>query len=483
MKNICSFIKSDYSKLPVRVLQFGQGNFLRAFADWIIDKANANSLFNGSIVIAKSTSRGSLDNFVNQNYNYTVACRGRDAKGVVEDYDIVSSVKSIYTCTRQWHELVDVAVSNSLSVIISNTTEAGICFDDKDDLNNPSAATYPGKLTALLFERFKSGNTNKLLVLPVELIEDNGTTLKKCVLKYIDLWSLGNEFADYINSSCCFANTLVDRIVTGFPDDNNEICAKLGYSDNLTVACEPYFSWIIQCDESFKTLFPMEKIHSGIKWVNDIKPYRERKVKILNGAHTVSVLSAYLAGFDIVRDMMHDETYFKFINSVLQNEIMKTINLPQDELLQFASSVFERFDNPFIDHKLLDISLNSVSKFAARCLPSLIEYYNKFKVAPKLLCFGFASLIKFYCGTFENGEFYGKREQGKYSIKDNSNVLNYFQNAYKTDDVVKAILENEDFWGVNLAQNIDIYSCVKHCFDLIEKNSMKNALNLVLNNE
>jgi tagaturonate reductase len=289
--------------------------------------------------------------------------------------------------------------------------------------------------------------------LPVELIDDNGSTLKECIVKYAKLWNLDDSFIDFINSECDFCNTLVDRIVTGYVEYKNDKCA---------VACEPYGSFIIEATNRAKKILPFDNI-SDIKFVDSIKPYRERKVKILNGAHTTSVLLAYSMGFVIVRDMMNDNLLNKFIKTALNDEIIPTINLPKNELEDFSSSVLERFNNPFIDHKLLDISLNSVAKFKARCLPSIIDYYNKFNSLPTHLCLGLAGLIDFY-----------KKGLGN----DSSDVLDFFNDS---NNSIYDILSNQTFWGNDLTKINGLYQLVDEYYNNIQKLGARKTMELICN--
>lgn len=482
MKNICDIYNKEFSSLPEKVLQFGEGNFLRAFVDWYIQKADEKGIFNGSVVIAQPTSHGRAD-FLNQQKSfYTVAVRGRENGRVVDSYDRISCVSRCINTFTDYQSLIDVAVSPDLQVIISNTTEAGIVYKENEKLSDAPNVTYPAKLTALLYERFKKGEKG-VLVLPAELIEDNGAVLKKYVLRYADDWSLGEDFKNYINNECNFCSTLVDRIVTGFPkNDYNKITEELGYDDKLITVCEPYNSWIIQGDESLSEIFPIHKAGLNVIWCDDIKPYRTRKVRILNGAHTMSVLAAYHAGFDIVRDMMQDSLFSAYVKKGLE-QVMVTIDMPKDELASFADAVLDRFDNPFINHKLLDISLNSVSKFKARCLYTLLDYVEITGKLPTILCFGLSALIHFYNGRYVDGAFVGERNGLSYEIKDSKDVCDFFEQAYATEDVVKSVLENESFWDADLTKVSGLYDLVKKYFDDINAFGMMEAVKKVVEDE
>lgn len=485
MINICEAENKKYQQLPEKVLQFGEGNFLRAFADWYVEKANEKNLFSGRVVIAKPTNRGTTHRLSAQNCFYTVVSRGRENGCVIENTDVISSVSRIISCYDDFDELLSVSESPDLSVVISNTTEAGIVYVKGEMPENAPYVSFPAKLTVCLYNRFKKlGFGSGPLILPVELIEDNGRVLKQCVLNYAEEWKLEKDFIQYLNDDCKFCSTLVDRIVTGFPAEEFEkLSSGLGYEDNLLVACEPYHSWIIEGRKEWKEIFPVYKIDGSVVWTDALPVYRERKVKILNGAHTMSVLAAYLGGYDIVRDMMHNDLFNNYIRKGLLEEIIPTINLPKEECEAFAAAVLERFDNPFINHKLLDISLNSVSKFKARCLCSVLDYKNLTGKLPEILVFGLAALIVFYNGRYdENGDFVGTRAGEKYLIQDLREVTDFFEAAYQTGDVVQAVLSNKKFWDIDLTETDGLYNMVKDYFEDINHLGIIRAVKKVVNN-
>lgn len=486
MKNITELNINTLKELPEKILQFGEGNFLRAFADDFIDELNQSNVFNGSIVIAKPTNRGNLDKFNNQNCLYTVAKRGMLNGKIVERYNIISSVSRCLSCYSDYDKLCEFVESPELKVIISNTTEAGIVYVPGEALSDAPNFSFPAKLTTFLHRRYKAlGFGSGPLILPVELIENNGEVLKSCVLKYALDWDLEADFISYINDDCKFCSTLVDRIVTGFPtDDYENISYQLGYNDNLLVSCEPYNSWIIEGSKEWKNIFPIHSTSANVLWTDNILPYRTRKVRILNGTHTMSVLAAYLCGINIVRDMMSSTLFLKYIKKGLFDEIIPTIDLPENELRDFAGSVLERFNNPFIDHRLLDISLNSVSKFRARCLDTIYDYEKIFKSSPDILSFSLAALIAFYNGKYdENGNFFGVRNEEKYYIMDSKEVTDFFENAYKSDDVVKAVLKNKSLWDADLTEITGFYNKVKSAFNDINQIGMVCAVEKVVSNE
>lgn len=486
MKNVKEIRVVDYSSLPKKVLQFGEGNFLRAFADYIIQKMNECGVFNGSVVMVKPTSSESRLDFNSQNCRYTVLERGIENGKRVDRACVVTSVSDYLSAYQDSSRLLDFAVSEELQVIISNTTEAGIIYNKGEKFSDFPYVSFPAKLCRLLFERFKVlGGGYGPLILPLELIENNGDTLKNCILSYASDWRLGDDFAAYVNHDCKFCSTLVDRIVTGFPaEDADHIFSALGYSDSLAVACEPYISWIIEGCDTWRAVFPADRIFGNVKWVRDVAPYRERKVKLLNGAHTLSVYAGFLCGHRIVRDMVSDPDFSAFLNRALENEIIPTLSMDNDKLEAFKKSVSERFMNPFIDHKLLDISLNGVSKFKARCFLSIIQYAEKFGTAPTLLSFSFASFIKFYNGSFDgDGKFVSNTGDEDYIVRDSKSVLTAFEAAFKFADPVFEIMKNTSLWGMDLTHICGFYEKVSYYFDNIVKYGARTALRKALRDE
>jgi len=485
MKNIKETLKKEYGdRLPEKVLQIGEGNFLRAFADWMIDKMNAAGVFNGSAVLCQPIGEGMAEAINAQNSVYTVLMRGMENGSVVEKADVVTSVSRCINPYSDYEALLSIAKSPDLRVIISNTTEAGIAYHAGDRPTDRPPVSYPAKMTVILYERYQAfkGDSNKgVIILPVELIERNGDNLKKYVLQYAKKWELPGKFIEWLENGVCFANTLVDRIVTGFPrDEIKGICEKLGYEDNILVTCEPFHAWIIEAPKKWAEVLPFEKAGLHVIWTDDMTPYRTRKVRILNGAHTVSVLAAYLSGHDIVLEMMNDEVFKRLLKSVLSNEIIPNIDLPVTELYGFADAVMERFSNPYIKHRLLDISLNSVSKFKARCLDSLLETNERTGELPAILCFGFAALIEFYRGGMKNGKYYGARNGEKYEIRDDAEVLRFFADAWKSGSVTQKVLSNAVLWGKDLTTVDGLLDKVEGYLQNIEELGMKNAVKALM---
>lgn len=461
MKMIHETVKKVYGNYPEKILQFGEGNFLRAFVDWMIDKANRDGLYQGSIVLCQPIQQGLKELINTQNGIYTLAMRGAVNGEPVENIEVITSVSRCVSSYEDFDALIELAKSPDLEVVVSNTTEAGIAYHAGDKLTDTPPVSFPGKITVLLYERYKAfnGSADKgLLFLPVELIDNNGAELKRLVLRYANEWQLGEDFITWVEKSNEFASTLVDRIVTGYPHDEISYFEKeLGYKDNIIDTSELFNLWVIEADKRWADKLPIHKTDANVIWTDNVKPYKKRKVRILNGAHTSTVLGAYLAGYDIVGEFMNDTVIKSFMNTVIYEEVIPTLDLPKSELEEFASAVNDRFANPYIKHKLLDISLNSCSKFNARCLPSFLDFIDINGDLPKCLTFSLAAFIKFYQGKLSEGNYTGTRLDGTtYPIRDDQEVLNFFADAWKDNDpvtVANKVLSNTAFWsGKNLTE-------------------------------
>ncbi len=454
---------------PVKVLQFGEGNFLRAFVDYMFDVTNEKTDFNGGVVIIKPIEFGSLDRFHEQECQYTLQLRGYENGEAKKDTRIITSIVDAVAAIEDYEKYASYAKMDSVRFVVSNTTEAGIVFDETDDFNACPPKTYPGKLTKLLFERYEhfNGAMDKGLVLiPCELIADNGLNLKKCIFQFIDLWNLGDAFKNWVEEACSFCSTLVDRIVPGYPrDEAAAMCEEFGYEDQLIDTAELFGLWVIESDkdlDALKAELPFDKAGVPVVFTKDHHPYKERKVRILNGSHTSFVLASYLAGNDLVKESMDDAVIRKYMEETLFDEVIPTLSLPESECKEFANAVIERFLNPFIKHKLLDISLNSVSKWEARCMPSFLGYVNKFNKLPKYLTFSMAALMSFY-STQKDGEvnggycLIGERNGEEYSIRDDRFVLDFFKENSSKDakEFAQAYLSNTKFFGGEDLSKID----------------------------
>lgn len=444
---------------PERVLQFGEGNFLRAFVDYFIDVMNEKAGFNSKIVLVQPVgSDNMVRSFINEQEGlYTLFLRGNENGQKINDKRVISSVSRCLNPYSDYEEYMACAKNPELRFIACNTTEAGIQYDPACLFEDRPAASYPGKLTQFLYARYQAFGQEKgkgFVILSCELIDDNGKELEKCVLQYASHWNLGDKFIQWIKDENIFCSTLVDRIVTGYPrNEAAAICEELGYEDHIIDTGEVFGFWVIEGPESLKKELPFAKADLPVLITDDHKPYKQRKVRILNGAHTSMVLGAYLAGQDIVRDCMKDDVIRGFMNKTIYNEIIPTLTLPEQELVDFAKAVTDRFDNPFIDHALLAISLNSTSKWKARVLPSLKGYVKKYDGLPKCITASLAFYIAFYQGVRldENG-FTGMRGTTSYPIKDDRNILEFY-NSHKEDEpavLAEAVLSNIEFWGEDL---------------------------------
>ena len=471
-------------KRPVRILQFGEGNFLRAFIDYMIDVANEKGVMDTNVAVVKPIPYGSLERFNAQDNLYTVYLRGVEEGKTVTQHRVVSCIDSVIDPFTQTEEYESFARSEDLRFVVSNTTEAGIVFSDQDRYDaTPLPETYPGKLTRFLHQRYLhfGGDPSKgLVILPCELIEKNGETLKRCVSQFIQLWQLGEDFSRWVEENCSFCNTLVDRIVTGYPkDEAEEICRQLGYEDQLLDTCEPFLFWVIGLgdNQDFSRELPLAKAGFQVLFCRDYAPYRDRKVRILNGAHTSTVLAAYLAGKDYVIECMEDPCIRKLMEKCLFEEIMPTLTLPKEEIESFAAATIERFSNPFIKHALLSIALNSVSKWKARVLPSVQDYLSLFSTPPKALAFSLAALLEFYSGKQENGAFQGKRGEESYPIQDDQAVLDFFRAHQQSSakELVEDYLNNRDFCE-NLGESTVFVKEVQRALEEIRQVGMKQAI-------
>ena len=477
---------SGAAKRPVKVLQFGEGNFLRGFADYMIDVANEKGVFDGSVVIVKPIAYGSLTSFHEQENQYTVVLRGKEDGAEKVETRVITSIADAVDCIGEYDKYAAYAKCETLRFVVSNTTEAGIVYDETDDFNALPPKTYPGKLTKFLYERYQyfNGASDKGLVLiPCELIENNGGNLKKCVLQFANLWNLSEGFISWVEKDCIFCSTLVDRIVTGYPkEEADAICETLGYKDQLLDTAEPFALWVIESDKDISAEFPLDKAGLPVIFTHNQSPYRERKVRILNGAHTSFVLASYMAGNDFVKESMEDEDVRKFMMTTIFDEIIPTLTLPKEELVAFANAVIERFENPFIKHALLSISLNSTSKWKSRCMPSLTGYIEKTGEIPSHLAFSLAALMNFYTGTeIKDSALIGNRNGEEYKILDDAFALEFFaENSGKESlEFAKAYLNNTAFFGRDLTEYAGLSKKVAGYLDDIRTLGMREAIKKV----
>ncbi|AVK50800.1 altronate oxidoreductase [Clostridium sp. MF28] len=473
----------EFKTYPEKVLQFGEGNFLRAFVDWQIDKMNDEADFNGSVVVVQPLENGLVDMLNDQDCLYTLYLQGVQNGQASKTHKVINSISRGINPYRDYNEYLKVAENPDLRFIVSNTTEAGIAFDENDTLNGGCQKSYPGKLTAFLYHRFNAFNgddSKGFIIIPCELIDRNGEKLKEIVLKYAEVWNLGQDFIDWINNANTFCCSLVDRIVPGYPRDTiDEVREELGYDDNLVDVGEIFHLWVIEGPQSIKDELPIEKAGLNVKVVDDMTPYRTRKVRILNGPHTAMVPVAYLYGLETVGEAVDHEVIGRYVHDVIYDEIIETLDLPHEELVEFADAIIERFQNPYVKHYLMSIALNSLSKYKTRDLPSLTEYLKRKGTLPKKLVFSLASLIEFYKG---------KRGDEDIQLADDEEILELFKKLWEKYDgtkeglnkIVTSVLAYEKNWGSNLNEIPNLADEISRYLEIIEKVGMKEAVKVVL---
>lgn len=467
---------------PEKVLQFGEGNFLRAFVDYFFDNLNEKTGFNGKITVVQPLpkhSPTSVPEWLNEQEGlYTLYLRGFEGGQKVNAKRVISCVSRCLNAYEDYEAVMACADNPELRYITSNTTEAGIVYDSSCQFTDKPASSFPGKLTQLLYRRFQKFGSEKgkgFVILACELIDDNGKELEKCCIHHAKQWNLGEDFIAWLQEENVFCSTLVDRIVTGYPrSEAAAINEANGYEDMVLDTGEVFGFWVIEGPEWLNEELPFAKAGLPVIITDNHKPYKQRKVRILNGAHTSMVLGAYLSGQDIVRDCMADDVICGFMNKAIYDEIIPTLTLPKDELESFAFSVTERFKNPFIDHALLSISLNSTSKWKARVLTSVKDYIKNTKSLPKCLTTSFALYIAFYKNGKEMTEsgLAAVRPNGdSYTISDDKAVLEFYL-AHKDDsarDLAYAVCANEDFWGEDLTKLEGFAEMVADTLERIEK--------------
>ena len=430
-------------KAKERIIQFGEGGFLRGFVDYFFQKLNDKGLFEGSVVVVQPIKTGMCDMLTAQNCEYNLFLRGVDNGKVVDEHAHIDVISRCINPYKDYEEYLSLAKNPDFRFIVSNTTEAGIVYEDDNKLSDAPANSFPAKLTALLYERFKAGLPG-FIILSCELIDHNGEELLKCCKKYALKWELGEDFGLWLERENSFCSTLVDRIVTGFPrDEHKALEERIGQSDNMMDTAEIFHLWVIQGNHEDE--LPLQKAGFNVIWTDNVDPYKKRKVRILNGAHTSMVLAARLYGLETVGECMKDEKVSSLLRKSVFEEIIPTIGDTEDNR-KFGEAVFERFANPFIKHQLLSIALNSVSKFRARVLPTILEYKAKNGQYPKILSFSFAALIAFY-----------KTDEAN----DGEEIIKFMKNASVAD-----ILKREDYWGEDLS---DMYDIVNNWYEKIEK--------------
>ena len=467
------------NQYPTRIIQFGEGNFLRAFVDWIIWNTNQKTDFNAGVVIVQPIAKGMVDVLNSQDGLYHVNLQGIDKGEAVDSIQMIDVINRGLNPYTQNDEYMALAEDPNIRFVISNTTEAGIAFDPSCKLEDKPASSYPGKLTQLLYHRYNHFNGDKskgFIILPCELIFLNGKELKKCIYQYIELWELGEGFKTWFEEACGVYCTLVDRIVPGYPKDTiDQIHERIGYSDNLVVKGEIFHLWVIEAPESVAAEFPADKAGLNVLFVPSEAPYHERKVTLLNGPHTVLSPVGYLSGLDTVKECVEDPEVGAFVKKVMYEELMETLNLPKPELQAFADSVVERFVNPYVKHFVTSIMLNSFPKYKTRDLPGLKTYLERKGELPKGLVLGLAGIITYYKG--------GKRGDVEIVPNDDAAIVELLKNLWATGDVRKVaegVLSAEFIWGEDLNAVPGLTDLLTADLDLVQKEGMRAAVKTVI---
>lgn len=469
MKTISEVDKNiEKNSFPIKVVQFGEGNFLRAFIDWQVQKMNQLANYKGSVAIVQPIERGMVEKLKQQDNRYTLLLEGLLNGEKIQDSEIITCISKSINPYKEYKEYQQLALLDSLEVIFSNTTEAGIAYNDTDKFEDQLASSFPAKLTQFLYYRFEGGKKG-LHIIPCELINHNGNQLKKYILQYAHLWELPKAFIDWIEQENYFYSTLVDRIVPGFPRDNQEeVFSQIGYEDPLLVKAEPFHLFVIEGNQKLKAVLPFEAAKLNIILTDDMQPYRERKVRLLNGPHTTMTPIGLLAGFHTVGEVMSDKEFSKFINDEMYYEIAPVIDLPQAELTHYIEAVKERFANPFVKHELISIALNSISKYRTRLLPTLLAQLDR-GVMPKRIVLALAALLTIYRGNSE------------VKIVDTDEVVSYFEeiNQKGLTEYVTTVLSCEKLWGLNLTTCLPLVSKVeKDMVDIRENGIYEKIMQL-----
>lgn len=467
------------NKYPERIIQFGEGNFLRAFVDWIIYNMNQKAGFNSSVVIVQPLENGMVNMLNEQDGLYHVNLQGLQNGKEVDSIQLIDVVSRGLNPYAQYDEFLKLAEIPEMRFVISNTTEAGIAFDPSCKLEDAPAKSYPGKLTQLLFHRFNvfNGAMDKgLIIFPCELIFDNGKVLKKCIDQYIELWNLGEDFKHWFDTACGVYCTLVDRIVPGYPRDSiGQILDRIGLDDKLVVKGEIFHLWVIEAPKTVEKEFPADKAGLNVLFVPCEKPYHDRKVTLLNGPHTVLSPVGYLAGLDTVKECCDDPVIGRFVKKVMFDELLETLDLPRVELTQFADAVLERFRNPFVKHFVTSIMLNSFPKFKTRDLPGLKIFLERKGVLPSGLVLGLAAIVTYYKG--------GKRGKDEIVLKDDPVIIELLNNLWADGspiDVAKGVLGAEFIWGEDLNLIPGLTEKLSEYLQMIQDKGMNETVKSIL---
>ncbi|MFX3636774.1 MAG: tagaturonate reductase [Candidatus Pristimantibacillus sp.] len=454
---------------PITVLQIGEGNFLRGFIDWMLQECRKQGLYNGSVAVTqpRPTGKAKIDALAGQDGLYTLVIRGLENGQQVERKEVMSVFQKAFDPYSEWSTLIALSESKDLQFVVSNTTEAGLTYRPEALVEGQPIQSFPGKLTYLLYRRYLAFNGDPqrgLICLPCELLERNGDELKACILRYSDDWELPEAFKQWVSHHNRFLNSLVDRIVTGHPDAEQaeQWFKEWGYTDAMVNTAEPYHFWAIEGEQELDEKLPLQQAGLNVHWVKDLKPFQLRKVRILNGAHTLMTPLALVHGLDQVREVMEHPKFGSFIRSAVEEEIIPALTLPADELKAYAADVYERFLNPFIRHRLADIAMNSISKFKVRLLPSLLHYAENGKPLPERIVTGVAGLLRYYKVKKSDTGYVGIDLKGTvYTVRDDEGALEAFETAWSKSessgkesltDTASRLLALNEVWGMDLSE-------------------------------
>lgn len=470
---------------PVTILQIGEGNFLRGFFDWMIHESRKQGLFGGSIAVTqpRPTGKPKIDALARQDGLYTLVIRGIENGESVERKELISVFSQVFDPYTEWNRLIELAVSPDLQFIVSNTTEAGLAYRPETLIEGKAIESFPGKVAYLLYKRFMQYNgsvDHGLIIVPCELIERNGDVLRAAVLQYAKDWELPEAFQVWVTAHNRFLNSLVDRIVTGYPDAEQAEAwfAEWGYKDEQLSTAEPYHLWAIEAEAELDKRLPLQQAGLNVHWVDDLKPFQQRKVRILNGAHTLMTPIGLLHEVEHVRELMEHDYLGAFVRKTVQEHIIPTLPFPADEMKEYAEAVFERYLNPYIRHRLSDIAMNSISKFKVRVLPSLAYYAERGERIPQTLLTGFAGLLRYYKTKRKDGAYEGHTLLGKsYILRDDAKSLETIANIWEEaeqenqtpDKTIERLLKEESLWGQDLTSWSGLTDEITTCWIAITK--------------
>ncbi|WP_150265964.1 tagaturonate reductase [Paenibacillus tepidiphilus] len=456
--------RPDLPVYPEKMIQFGEGNFMRAFVDWQLHQMNSQGLFGGSAVLVQPIEQGLGELMAQQDNLYTVLLNGIMNQQSVNSREIITSVSRVINPYTEYEAYLALAENDELEFITSNTTEAGIAYHAGDAATDVPPKSFPAKLTALLHRRYELGKKG-FVIIPCELIDRNGEKLLEIVRRYAADWQLGEGFLSWLENENTFCCSLVDRIVPGYPRDKAaQLEEELGYLDNLMVTAEPFLFWVIEGPAWLEEKLPLAKAGLNVVVTADMTPYRERKVHLLNGPHTAMVPLGLLAGLQTVEDVMNDSAFYRFVQELMQEELIPMLDLPESELRSYADAVLERFKNPFIRHELTSISLNSISKFKTRLLPVLLRYRQERGVLPQRMTLALAGLLLSYRGD-------------RIARQDGADVLETFDRAWSDrGSFLQRILSDDSLWGQDLTQVPGLKDALEADLQKLESQDSRSVL-------